>query len=167
MPSANYPRPWNEMTEFERVSHRIYSKAEVGEEDECWLWTGALVGNGYPHIGQVTLYGEFKKFPYGHRTSWALTNGRWPAAGEVVMHTCDVPRCVNPNHLVVGTAQQNAADRARTGRWFGAGVGKLTPDQVRWARSNGLTQVETAEQLNISQPAVCRLRAGKSYRNVD
>jgi hypothetical protein len=82
------------------------------------------------------------------------------------MHSCDVSLCVNPKHLVIGSQQQNCQDRSRTGRWFGAGVGKLTEDQVRWVRTNGLTQVETARILGISQPAVCKIRSGQHYVNI-
>lgn len=168
--SKHYPRPRNEMTEEERLRWRMDTKTDKsGGSDACWLWFGATSSNGYAHLHGVTLYGETKTFPYGHRTAWALANGRWPVVGEVVMHDCDNPPCVNPEHLTIGTQMQNIADRPRSGRWFGMGhgKGKLTPEQVRWARTNGLSQVETSKTLEVSQVAISNLRARKTYKHVE
>lgn len=162
-----YPRPKSEMSEEERVQWRLDTKTDKsGGPEACWPWFGAITGNGYPHISGVTLYGETKKYPGGHRTSWALKNGRWPVGREVVMHSCDNSACVNPKHLSVGTQRENISTRGRSGRWFGCGVGKLTDEQVRWVRENGLSQTETAKALEISQPAVSQIRQRKSYRHV-
>lgn len=154
------------MDYVDRVRQRINSKTLKHGDDDCWLWIGARTAGGYPHISSVTLYGEKRTYPYGHRTVWALEHGRWPTDTEVVRHRCDNCSCVNPRHLEIGSQAQNMQERPRSGRWWGTGVGKLTPEQVRWVRGNGLAQTVTAEALGISQKSVSNIRSGKTYRSV-
>lgn len=77
--------------------HQKYEKTENG----CWQWTDAC----HPRDG----YGFFKldgRSQYAHRLAVGLEKGQ----PGVVMHTCDNPGCVNPDHLRVGTQQDNLAD---------------------------------------------------------
>jgi len=74
----------------------------------CWLWTGALTHDGY---GRVKLDGRVR---LTHRVSWQLTYGVVPV--ENVLHTCDTPRCVNPEHLFLGGQSANMCDASRKGR---------------------------------------------------
>lgn len=163
MSGANYPIPRNQMSEAEQAVWRLFSRADVGEWDECWPFKGATTSNGYAHLNGVLLYGEFRQYPYGHRASWALFNGRWPTTEEVVQHVCDNPPCVNPRHLLVGSQADNVATRPRSGRWFGARTGKLTPEQVLVIRSSAKPQTELAREFNVSQTAISRVISGKTY----
>ena len=78
--------------------------------NRCWEWEGARLVGGY---GQT----KFKRrtFP-AHRVSFSLINGFFPVAGIHVLHRCDNPRCVNPDHLFTGTAADNVRDKQRKGR---------------------------------------------------
>ena len=163
MPSANYPIPRNRMSNIERAVWRVFSKADVREWDKCWEFRGATTSNGYSHVGQVDLFGEVRTNQYGHRTVWAVFNGRWPTSGEVVQHTCDNPPCVNPAHLIVGTQADNVATRPRSGRWFGGRTGKLTPEQVLIIRASTKPQTELAREFGVSQTAVSNVISGKTY----
>lgn len=100
----------------------------------CWLWTGAKTVLGY---GQ----GRRKdKQPYAHRIMWNTLYGEIPA-GHVVCHVCDVPSCVNPSHLFVGTQKDNMRDKQAKGRAAGGARGTqngnavLDPEKVRWIRA--------------------------------
>ena len=76
----------------------------------CWPWQGLLTSSGY---GKVYCLGQW----YGaHRFSVELEHGALLFPSLYVMHCCDNPPCVNPNHLMVGTAGDNTRDAYRKGR---------------------------------------------------
>lgn len=75
----------------------------------CWLWTGAASGDGY---GTVTV--QRKQYAC-HRRQYERYYGAIPP-GMVVCHHCDVPLCVNPAHLFLGTVNDNTQDMVRKGR---------------------------------------------------
>lgn len=93
------------------VVDRLWEKVIKGEG--CWLWTGAKSEKGYGNI--------FKKRGNGrtavmvHRVSYEIHFGEIPE-GLFVLHRCDVPACVNPSHLFLGTAQDNVDDMIAKGR---------------------------------------------------
>jgi hypothetical protein len=78
-------------------------------ENDCWLWQGPTVGRGY---GKVGFRGKTAR---AHRVMWELANGEIPA-GLYVCHKCDIPSCINPDHLFLGTADENNKDMAQKGR---------------------------------------------------
>jgi len=83
------------------------SRSEAG----CWIWTGAQNSNGY---GVIRVNG---KLFAAHRASYLAFNG--PLLSNLfVCHACDTPLCVNPKHLWLGTAADNAADCIAKGRRF-------------------------------------------------
>ena len=115
---------------------RFYSKFDKAEEDECWIWKAGLnKPNGYGRFS----YNGIRNF-LAHRFSYILYKGNIPN-GLSVLHKCDVPQCVNPNHLEVGTHQDNMNDRKNRGRFTKIsrrgeynGIAKLTEDDVRKIR---------------------------------
>ena len=84
---------------------RFWSK--VNKDKDCWEWTAALNENGY---GRFYLDGKEYR---AHRWIFIQLN-KWEP--EVVMHTCDNPSCVNPDHLRGGTIEENNKDRDEKGR---------------------------------------------------
>ena len=74
----------------------------------CWVWLGGKFSNGY---GSIRGYGE----NYAHRVSWVSHIGVIPD-GILVLHHCDNIVCVNPDHLFLGTDQDNSDDKMRKGR---------------------------------------------------
>ena len=89
------------------LEQKFFSKVQV--TDGCWLWTGAVSGRGY---GQ---FGVNRRLVGAHRLSYEMHFGVIPA-GQLVCHKCDTPRCVRPDHLFLGTYQDNADDKVRKGR---------------------------------------------------
>lgn len=77
----------------------------------CWEYTGALDSKGYGAIGT----GGRGVSDRTHRVSWRLHRGPIPP-GMFVCHSCDNPPCCNPDHLFLGTIQDNNADREQKGR---------------------------------------------------
>lgn len=96
------------MSLYEDAVRRFWP--QVNKTETCWLWTGSVYGsNSY---GQMWT-GE--KAIGAHRLSWEIHHGTIPA-GQLVLHRCDTPTCVNPAHLVLGTHRDNMADMVRKGR---------------------------------------------------
>jgi hypothetical protein len=90
------------------LPERFWSK--VSRTGPCWLWTGSLTGSGQAY-GQIR--DEQGTPDFAHRVAWRMVKGPIPA-GMLVLHRCDVPRCVRPDHLYLGTAQDNADDRVES-----------------------------------------------------
>src|SRR4029077_20972173 len=87
------------------VAIRFWSK--VNKIDGCWLGTAAVAGKG--DYGYFGFQGKIQR---AHRVSWILTFGEIPD-GLFVLHKCDTPLCVRPDHLFLGTQQDNVDDMAR------------------------------------------------------
>jgi hypothetical protein len=86
------------------VLSRFFAKVSKAEGDGCWLWTAAKVRDGY---GLFSLSGKDMS---AHRASWLIHRGEIPDGG-LVLHHCDTPSCVRPDHLFLGSHSTNAIDR--------------------------------------------------------
>jgi len=100
-----------------------------------------------------------------------LTNGIQIPTGLVIMHSCDVPLCVNPKHLILGTQQANTYDRDRKGRQVTAHgtehkLAKLNDDDVRAIRSASVSQKKLAKQYGVSQSLIWRILRRESWPHV-
>lgn len=89
----------------ERLAEKFMPEPMSG----CWLWMGAATARGYGHM---YFHGRFEK---AHRIAYLLFRGEIPD-GHHVLHKCDTPSCVNPDHLRVGTAKENIRDCMAKGR---------------------------------------------------
>lgn len=135
----------------------------------CRIWMGATNPNGY---GTLRVHGDGIK---AHRFAWIAANGDIPD-GLAVLHRCDVPCCVNPDHLFLGTQLENMQDMAAKGRARGGTKGgskhylaKLTEGDVRQIRQLALTSkhADVAAAFNISRSNVGLIVNRKAWAHVD
>lgn len=85
---------------------RFLSKVDIGDKRQCWPWKAGTNRKGKFGYGQIRVGG---KCIGAHRFSYEAFNGEVPE-GLFVLHKCDNPVCVNPGHLFLGTAKDNAQD---------------------------------------------------------
>lgn len=122
----------------------------------CWLWQSAMGTNGYP---QFWLAGRSR---WAHQVAYELFVGPIPV-GMCVCHRCDVPRCVNPAHLFLGTQADNTADKMQKGRQArGAqhGMTKLSDADKAAIAASGEPTARLAARYGVDRTRIQQLRRG-------
>jgi hypothetical protein len=141
---------------------------QVEKTETCWLWTGGKRGQ----YGRFQIGGAGSPQMGAHRYSYELHHGPIPA-GYFVMHACDTPACVNPDHLRAGTPAENSQDRELKGRSRRIGPQgaanpnvKLSEAVVRMIRSSPLTNAELSRKLGVSPNTVRGVRIGRTWTHL-
>ena len=132
------------------------------DENGCWLWTRSLTAKGYGRFWDGAHVVAAHRFSYLHH------NGNIGA--RIVRHKCDTPRCVNPEHLELGTQAQNINDAVERGRHAtGAkhASSKITEDDVRAIRLSNATLRELSDRYGLSQGTLSMIRNRKTWRGVE
>ena len=141
-----------------KIHERFWSKVDVQGPTDCWEWTAAKQPFGY---------GTFKKdgaMMLAHRVVIGLIGKEIPE-GLFVLHHCDNPPCVNPDHLFFGTHQDNARDRDKKNR---GNVAKLLPEDVACIRrcKGKITQQRLGEIFGVTQGNIGHILSGFTWVGV-
>lgn len=154
--------------------NKSYSAAErlwarvIKQPNGCWEVQGWAT-----HSGHVQINRKSEGLPVirAHRLAWELLRGPIPR-GKKVLHNCptgDNPRCVNPDHLFLGTQHDNILDSIRKGRYSAWGKQKLNAAQVleiRALSAKGVPQHVIAAKFGVRRHSVSAIVTRKSWRHV-
>lgn len=144
---------------------RLMDKAIPEPNSGCWLWTASNDGSwGYGVVTVGSRTDGTRRHEKAHRLSYELHYGAIPA-GMRVLHKCDVPACINPLHLFLGTDADNAADKARKGR----AAKKLTAEKVvriREMATAGMRHADIGKQFGVEQTSVSAIVRRDFWRHV-
>lgn len=138
-------------------------------ESGCHEWHAAHNIRGY---GRFNIDGKL----YGaHRVAWELANGPIPE-GMFVCHHCDNPKCVNPEHLFLGTASDNMRDASRKGRVVRppnmgelhdrARLTEVDVVEIRLAYSNGESQYSIARRYHVARTTIESVVSRKTWKHI-
>ena len=145
-------------------AERFWSKVQkLSDPNECWYWTGSLTQD---------QYGNFKTknqdVVRAHRFSWELVHGQLTSSKVLVCHKCDNPRCVNPNHLFLGSKKDNAEDMVAKGRSLKHeknSKAKLTWELVNEIRRDThISNSEFARRRDMDQSTISNIRSFKIWK---
>lgn len=140
------------------VESRFWSKVE--KTDSCWIWRASLNPAGY---GNVRIGPRPGVLWLAHRLSWIWTHGDIPV-GLCVLHRCDNRRCVNPDHMFLGTKADNSRDMAVKQR----GTARFSAAEVQQIRllARDVPLRELARRFDTSHGVLVSMIAGKTYKHV-
>jgi hypothetical protein len=153
----------SEFPSYNGVNERFWSQVDIQSPNICWVWVGKKAPGKYN-------YGRFGNKHSASRFSWELANGAIPD-GMFVLHKCDNPPCVNPNHLFLGTQQDNMDDMKNKGRRASfrgdlCGMSKLTWQDAENIRSLGKTQTLaqiTTQYKTVAKTTIWSILHNKSW----
>lgn len=158
------------LVDLEELAERFKGKYLIDETTGCWLWTGSTTkGYGSMHTSMGVP-------AYAHRVSFAIHNPDVSISGMVVCHRCDTPRCVNPEHLFLGTPKDNVRDAWQKGRIKlpterSSGQGhknaKLSDEavsEIRRLAKEGKSYASLAKQFNVSGTTVSQIVRNKARK---
>lgn len=143
------------------LSCRFYDKVVVDQSTGCFLWTGAKTRGVYGHM-RVLVDGIWKMVR-AHIISYQMNKGEIPE-GMVIRHTCDNPPCVNSEHLILGTYQDNTDDKVSRGRHKWGITAKIDLTLARLIRGKKGTNQELAEQFGLSPTSISYIKNNKRWK---
>lgn len=137
---------------------RFEDKYQPEPNSGCFIWLAAISASGY---GRIFFEGKNER---ANRVSWKLHRGE---PGELyVLHRCDNPLCVNPDHLFLGTHEDNCLDKSRKGRVPNA---KLDPQKVRdirRMRREGRSLLQIASRFSVNQRTILSVVNRENWNHV-
>jgi hypothetical protein len=129
----------------------------------CIHWLGTRTAKGY---GLLQVAGARSRKTTAHRVAWVISRGDLEV-GANVLHRCDVPSCVNVDHLFLGSPKENTEDMVSKGRHFWRSrlpwqkLDKDAVERILELRRLGLTQQQVADQFGVSRPLISMIENGK------
>jgi hypothetical protein len=163
-------REWCERTAIEHFW------AQVQKTENCWLWTGISMPGKWKY-GRLKFRTKGQIVYFAHQASWVIAYDVIPR-GQDVLHHCDMPPCVRPEHLFLGNNKENAQDAIAKGRFVflprrtgeSVGMAKLTwtqIDEIRLMFQKGMTQKTIAQHVNMHPSTISYIVRYKTWKEED
>lgn len=169
-----------------KLTEKFYKNFRPGAPGECWNWIGAKQnGREYGRLAYGAHDGPNFYFEAAHRFSYRHFFGAIPD-GMCVCHRCDNPKCVNPEHLFLGTHAENQADKAAKGRTargekHSDAVKAVTPRGsnnqssvlresdipiILKMKASGNLNREIAERFGVSKSTITAIFGGRNWTHI-
>lgn len=165
------PTGFYERTYIRTPQQRFEEKFIPDPNSGCWLWIGSIDRIGY---GQFKFGRQYAPNEKAHRTAWKIYRGDIPH-GMHVLHSCDVRCCVNPDHLRLGTHQDNMRDKMTRGRHrsvtgiehHSAKVSDAQVIEMRRKAAVGVGQRALAREYGLAKTTVKAIISRQTWRHVN
>ena len=168
--TGKYARGFSNEKIINSVKNRFYARVLIPNENGCMEWVGKSIGHGY---GLICINDEMIR---AHRLSYEIHNGEIPERMHV-LHKCDNRKCVAPDHLFLGTNNDNISDRMAKNRSYHPPTGsgsknfnsKLNEKDVKKIRkmlAKGITKAEIGRQFNVTQENISFIEREITWRHI-
>ena len=131
---------------------------KVNKTPNCWVWMGSRNDHGY---GKFNL-GRVSGTRLAHRFSYEMVTGIKVPSGVQLLHLCDFPPCVRPDHLTPGTAKENMMDAARKGR-LQRRLTILKVKEIKVFLANRISQTLLAREYGVHKSLISLIARRKSW----
>ena len=147
---------------------KTFDKYVIRNGEYCWKWKGCITPGGYSAIN------VYRKKEQAHRVSWMIYKGEIPD-GMFVCHRCSNRECTNPEHLFIGTHQDNMKDMLNKGRKFIKSGSKYNFAKLNEKKIIKIMKMihsrysdrQISEQFNVTRPTITNIRNRKAWKHVD
>lgn len=148
------------INQFSSLKERFDSQYIPVTETGCWLWVGACSSRGYGTIK------DHYKTRLAHRVSYEIHNGQLDDKC-FICHKCDIPSCVNPNHLYAGNHITNVADKvSRNRQASGRDVAvprKLSEQDVLEIYNSDCSYSRLEKKYGVSKTTISEIKTGRKW----
>ena len=142
------------------IQSRFFEKVKENK-DGCWIWQGFINPKGYGHF----LINCFNK-KLAHQVSYILFKGDIPK-GCFVCHSCDIPSCVNPDHLWIGQPKDNTLDMVIKRRDSKRQLDEEKVKEIRIMVDKGIPYKKISEIYNVREGTISDIKVRRTWKHVE